>query len=76
MNKHYFTIAIGYPEKVQVIEAESPERAEQIMFARFGKYWAFQYTEKEWQQALDDGFFKNVHYLPVIKDEVGSNAKT
>lgn len=70
MPKHYFTIAIGYPEKVQVIDAVTPERAEQIMFKKYGRSWAFQYTEEQWKKELDDGFFKNVHYLPEIRDEI------
>lgn len=51
---------------MQVIEADSPERANVLMFKYYGRNWAFQYTEEQWQDSLDEGFFKNVRYLPEI----------
>lgn len=63
MEKHYFTIATGYPEQVRVINAPTPMMARQEMFRVHGNNWGFQYTEKEWKQSLSEGFFKNVKYL-------------
>ena len=74
MQKHYFTFGT-YPERVQVIVTDRPERAEQIMFDAYGTNWAFQYTEEQWQQSLEEGYFKSAKYLaeivdPLIKDNI------
>lgn len=76
MNKYYCTLGTGYPERVQPIIASSQQKARQIMFAKFGHNWAFDYTEEQYQQALDDGFFKNAKYLPLVREKVTSDANT
>jgi len=43
----------------QVIYASYPDTAEQKMFEVHGRDWAFQYTEKIWEQSKLEGFFKN-----------------
>lgn len=67
MPKHYFTFGT-YPERVQVIITDTVERAEQIMFDAWGTNWAFQYTEEQWQQSLNEGYFKNAEYFVDIVD--------
>lgn len=67
LKKHYFTFGT-YPERVQVILADTPERAEEIMFKSYGSNWSFQYTEEQWQQSLNEGYFKTAKYLKEIFD--------
>ena len=52
MKKYYFTFGCGIDDPHRncytVIEAESYEKARDIMIDRFGLKWAFQYEEDEW----------------------------
>lgn len=52
MSKYYFTFGVGidnqYRNCYHVEEAKTEEQAREAMFNKFGKYWAFSYTEDEW----------------------------
>lgn len=53
-NVYYFTFGYGmeYQGMYVEIEAYSSEEARQLMIAKYGTRWSFQYNEKEWE---DDG---------------------
>lgn len=44
----------AHPKGFVVIEAETEPRARDIAFEELGQYWAFLYTEEEWQQFKGD----------------------
>lgn len=68
MEQHIFTFGGGHPfwNKYVVIQADSPERAREEMFAAFGNAWSMQYTSKEFQQAKSEGFFLKLESLLTI----------
>ncbi len=49
LKKFYFTFGFGqkYENCYTIIEAEDSSRAREIMFATFGRMWAFQYNSAE-----------------------------
>lgn len=52
MEKYYFTFGVGVDDPhrgcYHVETANTQEQAREAMFDKFGKYWAFCYTEEEW----------------------------
>lgn len=52
MSKFYFTFGCGIDKPRRncytVIEADNWDEARNLMIDKFGKDWAFQYTENEW----------------------------
>lgn len=52
MKRYYFTFGCGEDDPHRncytVIEAESYEKAREIMFSKYGSRWAFQYDEDGW----------------------------
>lgn len=65
MKTVYFTFGSGSENAghYYVITAETRQQALDEMYRLFGQNWAFWYTEKEWQQALDEGHFRNLKQL-------------
>lgn len=59
MDKHIFTFGQHheYCDRHQIIFANEPEKAEDKMFEVYGRNWAFQYTEKQWEKSKSEGFF-------------------
>lgn len=51
---------------VQPIKAESPEVARSMMFEVYGRRWAFQYGEKEYLKARQEGYAKETVLDPII----------
>lgn len=73
MEKHYFTFGIGQVNQGHyvIIEADDPETASKEMFKRFGRKWAFQYTEKEW---VEDGKPLNeIYRWALLNEKIGGN---
>lgn len=64
----YFTFGVGHKlgGHCQPIQAKNHQEARQKMFEMHGKEWAFQYTEKQWEKATEEGF-ANEKLLPVVK---------
>jgi len=48
--KYYFTFGFNHVHKncYHVIDAKGRSEAREKMFERFGKKWAFQYSEEQW----------------------------
>ncbi|MHC8517030.1 hypothetical protein [Sporosarcina sp. ITBMC105] len=68
MEKHYFTFGQNHPytKRHQIIMAITADAARESMVRHFGWDWAFHYTENEWQECIDKGFFKNNQPLEKI----------
>lgn len=50
----YFTFGSGQENSGRYIKIHGTfESARKEMFLRFGRYWAFQYSEAEWLKYLD-----------------------
>lgn len=64
----YCTFGLGtqLSEYYQPIFAENDEQAYNVMLDRWGKNFAFSYSEKEFSESMKDGKFLNLKPLPII----------
>jgi hypothetical protein len=56
MNKYIFTFGCGHPVyagKYQIVIASNYDTARKVMFGAYGSHWGFQYTEEEWNEAIE-----------------------
>lgn len=77
MNKYYFTFGMNseYHNRFVVIESDSYSDARIEMFNKFGRNWAFQYTEDEWiiLRRSDPDFLEECEMYGVNPDSVGES---
>lgn len=68
METFYFTFGIGHAlnDRFQPIVAPDIERAREKMYKTFGYDWAFVYTQNEFQESINKGFFLKLKPLKPI----------
>ncbi len=71
LQKFFFTFGYGHGMDgfYQPVEAYSYTEAANLMFRFFNDQWAFGYTEVQFEQAKERGFFTKHEALQVIKVE-------
>lgn len=69
MNTYILTFGIGSELKrnYQPIIAENYDQARNEMINSYGEDWAFSYTEEEFEQSKQRGFFLNITPLKVLQ---------
>lgn len=67
MNTYIFTFGLGsqLKERYQPIIADDYEQARKVMESVYGTNWSFGYTEEEFEQSKQKGFFLNL--IPLEK---------
>jgi len=68
MKNYYATFGMGHDQQgyIQPIQAKDETEAHKLMFEKYGAKFAFVYSEKEFNEQLDEGYHIEKEYFPVI----------